>query len=130
MVVWMCSSGVEARETAVQGVVAAMPEAMRFSGEGLEVATGHVDDEGGFVGQGAGTAWCERELSSGVVRGREDELRGAGAIRERRLEAGGYGEGGGDSGDDLEGDCVLAEEADLLGGSPEDQRVAGFEADD
>jgi hypothetical protein len=65
-----------------------------------------------------------------VVRRGEDELRGAGAVGERRLEAGGDGEGSGNSGDDLEGDRVLAEEGDLLGGAAEDERVAGFEADD
>ena len=49
-----CSSGVEALLTATQGVVGGMPESMRLVGEGGEVAAGHVEDEGGVVGEGSG----------------------------------------------------------------------------
>ena len=70
-------------------------------------------------------------FAGGVVRGGEDELRGAGTIGERRLKCGGHCERGGDSGDYLEGDLVLAEEGDLFGGAAEDEWVVGgLQADD
>ena len=70
------------------------------------------------------------DLAGGVVGGGEDELGGGGAVGERGLQGGGYGEGGGDAGDDLEGDVVLAEEGYLFAGAAEDEWVAGFEAED
>ncbi len=50
-------------------------------------------------------------------------------VGQRCLKGGGDREGGGDSGDDLEGKRVFAEEGDLLGGASEDKRVSGFESD-
>ena len=95
-------------------------------GEGAEVAAGHVDDQGGVFGEGSGPFGCDFELACGVVGGGEDELGGGGAVGQGRAEVGGYGEGGGDAGDDLEGDVVFAEEGDLFACAAEDEGVAGF----
>ena len=77
----------------------------------------------------AGDGGSKVDFAGGVVGCGEDELRGGGAVGERGLEGGGYGEGCGDAGDYLEGDVVLAEEGYLFSGSAEDEWVAGFEAE-
>jgi len=99
-------------------------------GERLEVPAGHVDDECGVVWEGSGPAGRQGKLAGGMVRCGKDELRRTSAIGERSLQRGGDCEGGGDAGDDLEGDLMLAEEGDLLSGATEDKRVAGLEPDD
>ncbi len=62
--------------------------------------------------------------------GGEDKLRGCVAVGERCLERGGYGKGGGDAGNDLEGDVGSAKGLDLFGSTAEDERIAGLEAQD
>jgi len=99
-------------------------------GECAEVAAGHVDDERGVFGEGSCPLRGQFELACGVVGGSEDELRGRAAVGERSLQVGGYGEGGGDAGDDLKGDLGFAEEGDLFTGAAEDERVTGFEPED
>ena len=61
-----------------------------------------------------------------MVGGGKDELGGGGAVGQGRAEVGGYGEGCGDAGDDLEWDAVFAEEGHLLACATEDEWVAGF----
>ena len=92
--------------------------------EGFEFSAGHVDDEGGLVGKRSRPAGCQGQFAVGVMGCGEDEFRGSAPVGQRRLERGGDGERGGDSGDDLEWDGVLAKEGDLFGGATEDQGVA------
>ena len=77
-------------------------------------------------GEGSGPGGGEFDLALGVVGGGEDELGGFGAVRERRFEGGGDGEGCGDARDDLEGEVVLLKEGDLFAGASEDERVSGL----
>jgi len=99
-------------------------------GEGAEVAAGHVDDQGSVFGEGTGPFGGDFELAGGVMGGGEDELRGRGAVGKGRAKVGGYGEGGGDAGDDLEGDVVFVEKGYLFACAAEDEGVAGFETKD
>ena len=115
--------------TGVAGVDAGGDELLR---QRAEVWAGHVEDEGGVVRGGCRTRWAVGSgLAGGVVGGGEDEAWLA-AVRSVSgvLRAGGGGEGGGDAGDDLEGDVGGAEGFDLFAGAAEDERVAGFEAED
>ncbi len=98
-------------------------------GEQGEVAAGHVEDQGGIGWEGAfpGDGF---ELAFGVVGGGEDEFRGGVAVGEGCLQAGGYGEGGGDAGDDFKRDVGGAEGFHFLVGAAEDEGVAGLETQD
>src|SRR6185312_15236644 len=95
-------------------------------GKLAETAAWHVDDERGVGWESALPFGRQLNLVLGVVRGGKDEFRCGAAIGERRLELGRDSERRGDARDDLEGQIVLGEEGDLLGGAAEDKRVAGF----
>ena len=119
-------SGCAARETTTQGKSGGRPSSSHCAASRRQVATRHIDDASGIL-----DLWQRRLIVRlRVMAGGEDDVRSAVAVGERALDRGGGCEGGGDSGDDLEGHAGVVERGHLFGGAAEDERVSALEADD
>ncbi len=103
------------------------PESMSQAETAEYSWAGHVNDKGGFGGEGA--AEDERRLR-GARKSGEEDVGGDAAIGERDFGGGRSGECGGNAGNDFDGDAGFAKSAKLVGGAAKKKRITALEAND